>query len=332
MIPFHRVRAIRNIKTGEDIYARKGGVPYPLEEIQGHEGLGDFQDRAHHPHTVETKSCGPGAIECGARLSFPETRVQLFSERVKDALRLGMVELSFFEYGARSDESENYRSMLRLADGMLSESGLRVCSLHLPNADILHEPAARELLSTFLPFCSSVDCRSIVVHPARAKCKSGHEVNAAKAELVKVLNSIAGELEQRDITLSIETYHGKERILSGASDIQDFLKDLPLIYRIAYDTSHTTGETDDVIEDITHNIGKINVFHLSNRSKEERHIPVFDPRGELDFRRIVDAIKSSGFDGMLFLEYQPSRYRMLVERDLKSLRSMIENSGHTSLG
>nr|MDO8100121.1 RNA repair domain-containing protein [Candidatus Njordarchaeota archaeon] len=323
MIPFHRVRAIRNLRTGEDIYTREGGVHYPLEEIEGHEELGDFEDKAHHPRTEEVISDGTRTIQYGARLSFPEKDMESFSERVKEGLKFGMVELSFFEYSAASQESEKYRSIVTFAENAVLESGLNIASLHLPNANMLNESAVEELLNTFLPFCSHVGCNNIVVHPAKVKDASSHELDRARAKLGTILKKFTNELERYSVTLSIETFPGTHRILSGATDIGDFLEYMPSIFQIAYDTSHTTGDTDEVIKDIMRNIDKIRVFHFSNRCEEEHHIPIFDLKGELNFNKIIRTIRSSEFSGMIVLEYEPTRYRMLVERDLKTLRNVL---------
>lgn len=323
MIPFHRVRAIRNIKTGEDIYTREGGVQYPLEEIEGHEGLGDFEDKAHHLGTEEVRSDSAGTIQFGARLSFPEKDLESFKERVKEGLKFGMVELSFFEYSAAPQESEKYRSIVTFAENVALESGLNIASLHLPNVNMLNESTVRELLDTFLPFCSHVECNNIVVHPAKVKDISSHELDRVRAKLRTVLKEAANELERYSVTLSIETFPGTHRILSGATDIRNFLEYMPSVFQIAYDTSHTTGGTDEVIEDIMRNIDKINVFHFSNRHEEEHHIPIFDSKGELNFNKIIRTIRSSEFSGMVVLEYQPTRYRMLLEHDLKTLKNIL---------
>jgi len=323
MIPFHRIRAIRNVKTGEDIYTREGGVQYPLEEIEGHEALGDFEDKAHHPRAEQVRSCRAGTVQYGARLSFPEKDLESFRERVKEGLKFGMVELSFFEYGAAPQDSEKYGSIVTFAENAVLEFGLNIGSLHLPNANMLNQSAVGELLNIFLPFCKHVGCNNIVVHPAKVKDASSHELDRGREKLGTVLQKFTDELERYSVTLSIETFPGTHRILSGAADIGNLLEYMPSIFQIAYDTSHTTGDTDEVIEDIMRNIDKIRVFHFSNRCREEHHIPIFDSKGELNFNKITRTIRSSEFSGIIVLEYQPTKYRMLLERDLKTLKNML---------
>jgi sugar phosphate isomerase/epimerase/uncharacterized protein (UPF0248 family) len=323
MIPFHRIRAIRNTKTGEDIYIREGGVQYPLEEIKGHENLGDFEDKAHHPRREDLKSGDLVDIRCGARLSFPTKDVESFGERVRDGLKFGMVELSFFEYSAAPEESENYKSILTYAENTVIESGLNIASVHLPSVNILSEPEVRELLNTFLPFCKRLGSNNIVVHPAKVKDNSSRELERARTELCSVFKRIVNELDKYGVAFSIETFPGTHRVPSGADEIHKFLEYLPSSFRMAYDTSHTIGGTDEVIEDILRNIDKISVFHFSNRNGEEHHMPIFDSRGELNFNKITRAIRSSEFSGMIVLEYQPTKYRMLLDRDLKTVRNII---------
>lgn len=325
MIPFHRIRAIRNIKNGEDIYARAGGVQFPLEQIEGHEALGDFEDIAHRQYQSDTRSAPIGEILSGARLSFPEDEPDSFGKRVADAAELELVELSFFKYDGSAEVSSKYQSILNLAENALLESALNVVSLHLPNINILSEHRVRELLTVFLPFCGRMNCRSVVVHPGRMSGSAPGRLQRDGAELIDILKKFSGELEQHNVTLSIETFPERNRVPSGATDTREFIEDLSNVYSIAYDTSHTTGDTDQVVGDILNNIDWINVFHFSNRNDDERHMPIFSSKGDLDFTKIIRAIRSSRFTGMIFLEYQPNKYRMLLERDLRMLRNMIHS-------
>jgi sugar phosphate isomerase/epimerase len=181
------------------------------------------------------------------------------------------------------------------------------------------------MLNTFLPFCTQVDCRSIVVHPGILDVKhlSRQDRDRARSDLAEFLKSLSGELSESSVTLSIETYPEKNRVPSGTPEMLDFLSNLDPSYQIAYDTSHTEGDTDSVVKDIVRSIQEINVFHFSNRCKDERHMPIFSSKGDLNFTSIINAIKSTGFSGMIILEYQPKKYRMLLERDLEMLRGEI---------
>jgi uncharacterized protein (UPF0248 family)/sugar phosphate isomerase/epimerase len=327
MIPFHRVRAIRDLKNGEDIYSKNEGVPFPLEEIEGYEGLGEFHDKVHRHDVIDSRSSSGSAIRCAARLSYPEDDPGSFRERAMDAARkFGFVELSFFHYSGVPEESYRYESMLDFAGKVVAEARLSVVSLHLPNVNMLSQSRTRKMLEIFLPFCTEVSCHSIVVHPGILDLQhcSRKDRDQARSKLAVILSAVSGELEESEVTLSIETYPEKNRVPSGALDINDFVSRLAPWYRIAYDTSHTVGDTDSVIADILHSIGKISVFHFSNRSKDERHMPVFASKGDLNFVKIVDAIRSSDFRGMIILEYQPKKYRNLLERDLHVLERKIQ--------
>jgi uncharacterized protein (UPF0248 family)/sugar phosphate isomerase/epimerase len=326
MIPFHRVRAIRDLRNGNDIYTKEEGVPFPLEELQGHEDLGQFEDRTHSQRPKEKRLTPAHTIQCGARLSFPEDEPASFGKRANEgAQKFGMVELSFFHYSGDPEESEKYESIIDYAGKIIVETQLNVSSLHLPNINITSQSRTRRMLSLFLPFCTQIGCRSIVVHPGSldADHSSQAEKDEARSTLRATLKGVSGQLEDSNVILSIETYPERNRVPSGTLDMLDFLCDLPSCYRIAYDTSHTIGDTDSVIEEIVQSIEKINVFHFSNRSINERHIPIFGVNGDLDFAKIIEVIKGSGFNGMIVLEYQPKKYRMLLERDLKNLRDTI---------
>jgi uncharacterized protein (UPF0248 family)/sugar phosphate isomerase/epimerase len=329
MIPFHRIRAIRDLRSGDDIYTKDEGVPFSLQEIEGHEGLGEFQDKAHSPRLVESSRVGGGEIRCGARLSFPEDDAESFRKRAMDGAKsFKMVELSFFGYSGNPEESERYKSIMEFTGKVIADTCLNVGSLHLPNINILHRSGTREMLDTFLPFCTQAGCSSIVVHPGILDVQHsyGTDRDQARSHLAAMLREESGELDKAGVTLSIETYPEKNRVPSGALDIHDFVSSLTSSYRVAYDTSHTMGDTDSVIKDILHNIEKIRVFHFSNRNKDERHMPIFSSKGDLSFAKIISAVKSSCFSGMIILEYQPKKYRMLLEHDLRLLENMINQS------
>ena len=326
MIPFHRIRAIRDLRSGEDVYTKEEGVPYPLQEIEGHEDLGAFQDKAHSKKQVDLKSNPGQAIRFGARLSFPEDEPSSFEERAKEGSdKLGMVELSFFHYSGIPEEHDRYESIIASAENVIGKTQLNVSSIHLPNVNILSHSRMRMTLDLFLSFCKQIDCRSIVVHPGSLDPThiSKADRDEAMSSLRKYLEESSGEFEESNVTLSIETYPEKNRVPSRATDIRNLLSGLSSVYGIAYDTSHTMGDTENVIQEIVHNIDRIEVFHFSNRCREERHMPVFSLRGELNFTRIVDAIGVSKFDGIVILEYQPKKYRNILERDLKILRDIV---------
>jgi uncharacterized protein (UPF0248 family)/sugar phosphate isomerase/epimerase len=327
MIPFHRVRAIRDLRTGEDIYTKNEGVPFPLDEIEGHEDLGEFQDRIHSVDLPGSRRIQSSHIQCGARLSFPENDPGSFRKRATDgSKKFRSIELSFFRYSGLPEESYKYESMLDFADKVVAESHLDVSSLHLPNVNLLGRSRIRKMLDLFLPFCTQLACHSLVVHPGTLDLQhcSKRDKDEARSTLETNLSAVSGELEESDVTLSIETYPEENRVPSGALDINDFVSGLSTRYRIAYDTSHTVGDTDSVIEDIKRNIMYISVFHFSNRNRDERHMPIFASKGDLSFDKIIDAVKSSVFTGMIILEYQPKKYRNLLERDLHVLEKMMQ--------
>jgi sugar phosphate isomerase/epimerase len=260
-------------------------------------------------------------------LSFPEDDPGSFEERAREGTKkFEMVELSFFHYSGNPEEADRYESMISFAANVIGETRLKVGSLHLPNTNILSRSRARKLINSFLPFCTEIDCKSIVVHPGSlvVGLTSEADNDYARTSLREILQESSRELEESKVTLSIETYPGKNRVPSGTPDLSRFISDLPPVYRIAYDTSHTIGDTDSVIEEVLANIEKIGVFHFSNRCRDERHMPIFSLKGALNFPRIIDAIKASRFNGLIILEYQPKKYRMLLERDLKLLKDMID--------
>jgi uncharacterized protein (UPF0248 family)/sugar phosphate isomerase/epimerase len=329
MIPYHRIRAIRDLRKGEDIYTKNEGVPFPLSELEGHEGLGEFHDEVHSINLVKSDGDYGSTIRCASRLSFPEGDPESFKERANEgAKKFELVELSFFRYTGDAEDSEKYESIVDFAVKIITVAHLNVVSLHLPNINMLNHSRTRRMLDTFLPFCMQVGCKSIVVHPGilEAQQLSGQDRDRARLDLAEFLKSISGELSESNVTLSIETYPEKNRVPSGTPEMHDFVSDLAPSYGIAYDTSHTIGNTDSVVEDIVRNIEKINVFHFSNRCRDERHMPIFSSKGDLNFTSIINAIKSRGFGGMIILEYQPKKYRMLLERDLKVLRDVISQS------
>jgi uncharacterized protein (UPF0248 family)/sugar phosphate isomerase/epimerase len=326
MIPYHRIRAIRDLRSGEDIYTKNEGVPFPLRELEGHEELGQFQDKVHSSDLINSIHGYGSSIRCAARLSFPESDPGSFRERVKGAVKqFKLVELSFFRYTGDAEESEKYESMVDFAAKVITEAHLNVVSLHLPNVNILNRSRTRRMLDAFLPLCSQIDCRSLVVHPGILDSQhlSRRDRDHARSDMTEFLMSVSGELSESNVTLSIETYPEKNRIPSGTMDALDFVSNLTRSYQITYDTSHTTGDTNSVIQDISRCIEKISVFHFSNRSKDEHHMPIFSSKGDLSFTSIINAIKSKRFAGVIILEYQPKKYRMLMEHDLRILRGLI---------
>ena len=147
-------------------------------------------------------------------------------------------------------------------------------------------------------------CALIVVHPTKGRLA---EVGPQVETYVQPLLTDSG------VVLCWETFEGKHRFLAGIEGIAAFCAGRPH-HAACYDTSHLHKEQGDLLADVAAYGRQIRVYHLSNRGSEptRQHLPLRDPAGVLDFRKVLEAIARSDFSGPLVLEYLHEYHERLV--------------------
>lgn len=196
---------------------------------------------------------------------------------------------------------------------------LKVPSLHMAHAKV--NKIGRkdgEFLSVFfetLPIMLELGAKLLIVHPRNGKAsKIGTLVDDYLAEV----------LETFKITLCWETFSGRQRFIGPVETIARFVEDRSF-QAICYDTAHVGESTEKVLADIEDYGTLVKVWHLANWNKRKRHLPLFHPKGVLNFEPIIEAIQQYSPDSVVTLEGYLLSFQHLLLRDVLRMRKIMSS-------
>ncbi len=166
-----------------------------------------------------------------------------------------------------------------------------------------------------LRMARAVNCHDIVLHPSRGKVKDLDML---------VDRALIPILEDSDCNLLWETFRAKRRILTAWEQLAEFCERHDRNY-ICYDICHMQpGTAAEAIKDIDTYYHLIKGFHFSNWQQVpfKQHLPV--AKGMLDFRKIMEYLTASGFEGNITLEYLPEFHDQLVPDALYLMKEIYQ--------
>ncbi len=160
-----------------------------------------------------------------------------------------------------------------------------------------------------------LDCHTLISQVGDALSDRSRE--AQYVSLVDGLRCVAPFLEQAGITLVIEplnvlvNHPGYFLVESGeAFDIIDSVGSSNV--KVVFDIYHQQLSEGNVISNLVSNIDKIGHFHAAgNPGRNEL------TRGEVNYRKIFEAIQATDYEGFVGLEYWP------VEEPMSGLREIV---------
>jgi len=239
------------------------------------------------------------SIHVAIRAAYPEQGNYDWSQMLAFLQPVGFVEVAFYR-------PELFLDQVRLEDVVapFASLGIAATSIHMAQARVgeIHTFAA--VLARTVTLARELSCPLIVAHPT-----PGQLVDVAP----QVETYLQPLLEDSGIVLCWETFEGKRRFLAGIEGIAAFCAGRPH-HAACYDTSHLHKAQDELLADVAAYGRQIRVYHLSNRGPgpTQQHLPLRDPTGVLDFRRVLEAIARSDFSGPLVLEYLHEFHEQLI--------------------
>lgn len=239
------------------------------------------------------------SIHVAVRAAYPEQGNYDWAQSLVGFQPVGYVEIAFYR-------PDLFLDQVRLEDVVapLASVGLAATSIHMAQARAADIHTFAAVLRKTIALAQEVACSLIVAHPT-----SGRLVELAP----QIETYLQPLLDNSGITLCWETFEGKRRFLAGIEGIAAFCQSRPH-HAACYDTSHLHKGQAALLADVAAYGRQIRVYHLSNRGSgpTRQHLPLCDPSGELDFRRILEAIARSDFCGPLVLEYLQEYHDQLV--------------------
>jgi len=223
------------------------------------------------------------------------------------------VELAFF----------NVQEFLKLRIGDILKEvkgrGLEVVTIHAPNAKIHRVEEFEIVIERCCNLANKLDCDTVVLHPCFLRKKFDRE------GAIRVLDEeITSILENYRVTLCWETFINENRLFRNPYEIYRFCVERDF-YGMCYDFSHIPDDQNYVIKQIREFRNHIFVYHISNRERANKtagkplnHIPIFDEKGVLDFRKILNTNLINPASSLI-LEYR-NEFSEKLREDLKLLK------------
>ena len=315
-IPCHRIVQIRNLHTGEVL----AGEELELDEETLSSLLASRAQalEAETSQSVEKKaktravpSPQPQEVTVAVRAAYPERGEYSWKEVLLPFTDVGAVEVAFVD-------PYLFLQKVRISDVVepLSRLHIKATSVHMPHARLTEPDIFTRTIEKTIQIAKALRCPIIVVHPSRGHLPNADAFFAQKVDPL---------LEEAGVLLCWETFESRRRFLTGIEGIVAFCQGRPRHYA-CYDTSHLLKKSQEaVLQDIKAYAPIIKCFHLSNRGRQKyQHLPLRDPKGELDFEEILEAFKESRFSGTITLEYVKEYHGHLLKDALWVASQLVE--------
>jgi len=230
------------------------------------------------------------SLKVAQRYAFPEKEPDRFHEiHLKD---MGTIELAFHNY--KRFMKINHKKVCRQ---ILDAQWIHVAVIHLPSFKLENHSLSLKIFDKAFQMAYMLECSLMVIHPSRSP------MERVKDFLEREVVSLA---RFYGVKLCWETFLGEKRFLVGVDEIARLVKAFTDVYAICYDTAHMRMH-EEVLQEIKTYMHLISVMHISNHTESHKqlHIPIFHPRGVLDFSEILHLLRKGKFQGWVVLEYLP---------------------------
>lgn len=191
-----------------------------------------------------------------------------------------------------------------------NELNISIPSIHAPTTDIFHDD--------FIPVLKLIKevykVKVVTIHPQLGEFE----------DALARFRAIANKISKLDIILAYENFyptkHARKKWIYLPEAMYEHFR-LPFL-GITYDCAHVVvnDKTLEIFEKI---LDKIEVVHLSNRSKGMEHLPF--EQGDFPIFALLDILKSKNFKGLVALEYMPAYENKLFE-DLERIKNYLSSA------
>jgi len=245
-------------------------------------------------------------LRVGARCEYPK-----FLEDVRE------IELAFFKVAdfLKLDINEIIREVSE-------ERNRDVITIHAPNAKVHRFREFMDVIKRCCVLANAFDCESIVLHPCFIKRKIRRD------RVFYLLKSVVEPmLDEHGVYLCWETFMSKDRLFRNPHEIFEFCRNSDR-FRMCYDFSHIPLSSEETLAQVREYRDVILVYHVSNRewghagkSGGLNHIPIFDKRGVLDFKKILN-FEVLNRNASLILEYR-EEFHCFLKVDIDVVKKIL---------
>ncbi len=236
----------------------------------------------------------------------------------------GFGHYEFWQWWNEDQDMDAYLAAQQ-AEGLIPAA---LCTKMIP----MNDPAQREAyvqgVRETAEVCRKLGCRSIISQVGNDR--EGVSAEEQHENIVTALKDCISILEEYDLTLMIEPLNTKIDHIGyymwsseEAFEIVEEVND-PHV-KMLFDLYHQHIMNDLHMDRILANMDKIAHFHVAGYPG--RHEPLID--SEIDYPAILKAIRESGYQGGIGLEYFPVKD---AEEGLKILKGQLETIGSGNSG
>lgn len=171
-----------------------------------------------------------------------------------------------------------------------------------------------------------VGARQVIVVPifgaARIAVQRGHGVEEIEeALLLTLLDELADEARQRQVTIVLEPLNGKQtHLLTSPSKTAALTRQLGEPVTMMVDTYHMDVEGQDSVEEIEGTFDQLRLVHLSDR---DRKLP---GTGGIDFAPGLQQLRSLGYAGWYGFECTGTFTVQQLHESVRYVRGCLEHS------
>ena len=213
----------------------------------------------------------------------------------------------------------------------LKDNGLGlVCHLptFLSTADLTESlrRASVEEMRQSLRVAADLGAKKAVLHPSMAVGMGAYVLDTVKQFAYEFLGIMVNAASQLDMTICLENMMPRNMLGVEPDDFAELFRALPTL-KLTLDTGHANigapegDRLQELIRQFGHRLGHL---HFSdNRGYRDDHLPV--GKGSVNFNRLLQGIKATGYNDTLTLEVFTDDQRMLIN-SRKRIKELLSES------
>lgn len=192
--------------------------------------------------------------------------------------------------------------------------------LHAPKP-ILDEASQDECEDRILSACSLMGIRTVVTHPYKEEWSEERK----RSENLRLLGRFTRKASSAGIRIALENQ-------IYPVDITYYLDSVPAL-GVNLDFAHAIASGQDIIQAIDGSKGRLYGLHVSDSDGRHEDYHIMPGRGITDWRKAIDHIIASGYDGDFHLEIvherssEPSAGDRVAGLAFRTVSAMLNDSG-----
>ncbi len=244
------------------------------------------------------------------------------------AIDLQFTDTESIYYTAREEDFLELMYGLRKA---LKKEGIEVAQIHgpwqYPPRDKSEDDRAERFgkMTKAMVMAKHLGARYMAVHPLMPfgpeSSESPEEVYLINKKYFEALARVGSGL---GVAVCLENMPFKNFPLSSSESILKLIKDIDSPYlKMCYDVGHSHILGEDIYRVLKSISDELRIVHVhDNDGKDDLHLPPYE--GSVDFSLLAEGLYDIGYDGVLSLETEPTKYGTEERASERKLAEIIK--------